>query len=999
MTNDKVDPIKHVRLLSLMDPRLGQETLEIARFAAKFYVSSINVHMATSLQRNPEALKFNVCKKLAQLNRVIVLFKGQEADRIWKCKCLYDIYDPKIKQALIEYSEDMQKINEEVSVVGKEIIEKIETDYTAKHAKFQEDFQAMVNTLAEENQKKIDDVIVEVTSSKTLFETLKQGLVKRSTAFEQEIEELKQQLKDKLRDSKEKMKKEIETVDNETNTRLTQLKSQFDEKQKQMKEDYEKELARIRKEATDNDDTAAQQLKFIDDVKARIKSLKNEMKRLKSELKGSKTENYKFLTERKDFVASFCKDMKEEIATNEGIKQDFEEKMQKALKEWKEQEQTLKEECKAKQIENDKQFEKMNVERMKMLDEMKAELDKIRKDFEFGQEQNGVSLTTLKEDYAKEITELEKNLESARVSAQKKLEEIKKKVESRVKACQEKEELERQNNKIRKEEFEKSICELESSLQKQIEDMKVQFKTELGELDAKIGEMTGASEKTQAKKVAELDLLKHQKDEVIAKHKSELALLDEECENDVKSLREKHEKELKTFNESQNANLDEEKRKAAKEIEAKKTEHEAQKENLVQKLSDLHEKTISEIENQGYSKEEYQDMEKRFEAESKRLTKILDGINAPAADQDQFREMNQEIDSLENELQTLKQKIDESRSALIQNYNDKIDDENKRHDAATKPTHSGRGRKQVLQSITQQIEAVKSELAEEIKSLEETKHNLDETHNSRMFDIQSEKETLNDQTEIDSLKSQLANWQNELAKTDNIEESRKIEISQQEARNSELSAHYQQQIHELELQIKSIEEDFLKQKEQIDEDRASSLANIDDLYNTETRTFKETIAKMTKNHEIQKNSTIAQQKAIKQSQLDMDEEFAKELNREFARGENRVTDLERSQNEEARKRDEEWNGMLGFYTERIGVLTAQLEKAKHLLDNCPPRQCDLDTIAKLENTLRIVKTQLGNSLTDLKQYRSMLVEQERKYNKAFGVSPKVGVMQSPRECL
>lgn len=988
-----MDFSKSVRLLELMDPRFEKDKLE---FVAKFYVSSINVHMATSLQRNPEALKFNVCKKLAQLNRVILLFKGQEADRIWKCKCLYDIYDPKIKQTLMEYSEDMQKINEEVSVMGKEIMDKIETDYRAKHAKFREDFQVFVNNLAEENQKKIDDVIVDVTSSKTLFETLKQGLVKRSATFEQEIEELKQQLKDKLRDSKEKMKKEIETVDNETNTRLAQLKSQFDEKQKHMKQEYEQELARIRKEATDNDDTASRQLKFIDDVKARMKSLKNEMKRLKSELKGSKTETHKFLTERKDFVASFCKDMKEDIETNKGIKHEFEDKMQKAFKEWKEEEQTLKEESKAKQMESDKEFEKMNVERMKMLDEMKAELEKIRKDFEFGQEQTGVSLTVLKEDYAKQIAELEKNLESARVSAQKKLEEIKKKVESRVKACQEKEELERQKNKIRKEEFEKLISELEASLQKQTEDIKAQFKIELDALDAKMGEMAGASEKTQEKKLAELDLLKRQKDELIAKHKSELASLDEECENDVKSLREKHEKELKAFNESQNANLDEEKRKVTKEIEEKKTEQETQKKNLIQKLSDLHEKTISEIENQGYSKEEYQDMEKEFEAESKRLTKILDGTNAPAADQDQFREMNQEIDSLENELQILKQKIDESRNALIQNYNDKIDEENKRHDAATKPTHSGRGRKQVLQSITQQIEAVKSELAEEIKSFEETKRKLDDIHNSRMSDIQSEKQKLDDQSEIDSLKSQLANWQNELAKAD---ESRKIEVSQQEARNSELSAHYQQQIHDLELQIKSIEEAFLKQKEQIDEDRTTSLANIDDLYNTEMRTFKETISTMLKNHEIQKNNAIAQQKAIKQSQLDMDDEFAKELNREFARGENRVTDLERSQNEEARKRDEEWNGMLGFYTERIGVLTAQLEKAKHLLDNCPPRQCDLDTIAKLENTLRIVKTQLGNSLTDLKQYRSMLVEQERKYNKAFGVSPKVGVMQSPRECL
>ena len=51
--------------------------------------------------RNPEAIKYNVSKKLAQLNQVIMLLTAQREDRTLRKEYLRALYDPQIAGELV----------------------------------------------------------------------------------------------------------------------------------------------------------------------------------------------------------------------------------------------------------------------------------------------------------------------------------------------------------------------------------------------------------------------------------------------------------------------------------------------------------------------------------------------------------------------------------------------------------------------------------------------------------------------------------------------------------------------------------------------------------------------------------------------------------------------------------------------------------------------------------------------------------------------------------
>ena len=956
--------------------------------------------METRWQRNPDALKFNVCKKLAQLNRVILLFKGQEADRIWKCKCLYDIYDPKIRKALLEYTDEMKKLNEQVAGVDQEILGEVESCYKEKNQRQKEDFEKFSKNLAEENRKKLDDVIVEITNSKCVIESLKQGMEKRRETFEKEIEEFKKKEKEQIDNVKLKTKQEIEVVDKETKARMEQLKAEFDKKRKQMKADCEKELERIRREAADKNDVGSQLLAFVQTMKGKVKDLRHSVGQLRNGIEQKKDERSSWMKTKREHVESFCKKWRDEIDGNEKEKRDLEKEMKQLRHDWHEEEGKLKQEFKNAKAENEKVLEQMNAERMKMLDEMKSELERIRKELDAGQQQNGLSLNELKEKQEREIQELEKKLSSAKASSEKKLEEIRKKVDARRVACQEKEEQERQKNKERCQGLDKAESDLSGDLKRILEETKLRFKQELDDLNGKMMEMTGSSQKDQEKRAAEFSQLKREKEDVIDKHRAALEKLENVIQKDTQALSEKHAKELEDLRRKSQANIEQFQKEMEKRVEERKRQNQEKKNELTKVLAQQHEKTISDISNAGYSKDEYQTLEKTLTTEYETLTKKLEGITAPAcAGKDYFQAMNQEIETLEKQKEALRQTIDNDRQSLVDGFNRKIDGENARHEEATKPTHSGRGRKQVLQSITQQIETVRSQLADEAKALEDVQKQQREAHELKMSEFDTTRKGLLDQAEIELLKAELAKVQEKFAATKDLDAQRESDIAKQQARLKETEAEYQQRIDELEAQLRALKDEFESQRTQLMSDQESNTDTFSRTYDKESKSTQATIARLKKDHDDSKKENAKHQTAIRQIMATEESEFQKELQREFARGENRVTEIEKSLKEDARKRDEEWKGMLGYYNERISVLTAKLAEAQHLFDNCPPRQCDLDQIARLENTLQLVKTQLGNALTDLKQYRSMLVEQERTYNRAFGVSPKVGIMQSPRECL
>jgi hypothetical protein len=124
------------------------------------------------------------------------------------------------------------------------------------------------------------------------------------------------------------------------------------------------------------------------------------------------------------------------------------------------------------------------------------------------------------------------------------------------------------------------------------------------------------------------------------------------------------------------------------------------------------------------------------------------------------------------------------------------------------------------------------------------------------------------------------------------------------------------------------------------------------------------------------------------------EKFMREKTKQAMRLERYTNDAEKGFLEARNEHERGCNAILLFYQERITVLTAKLEDFKRKCTEQPSRECDIALIEQLTMRLRTVKIQLGGVFTNLKQCRSLLVEQEHTYNRQFGHAPAVGILPS-----
>merc|ERR1719240_876217 len=105
-----------------------------------------------------------------------------------------------------------------------------------------------------------------------------------------------------------------------------------------------------------------------------------------------------------------------------------------------------------------------------------------------------------------------------------------------------------------------------------------------------------------------------------------------------------------------------------------------------------------------------------------------------------------------------------------------------------------------------------------------------------------------------------------------------------------------------------------------------------------------------------------------------------------------LDDLLERQIEETREMERQFQEAQQLLNEQVQLLEERHAELQALYDNRPSREEDLERIKVLEREVEEKAAQLKTMAETLQKFKLELVNREQNYNKVFGSSPNVGVM-------
>jgi hypothetical protein len=356
-----------------------------------------------------------------------------------------------------------------------------------------------------------------------------------------------------------------------------------------------------------------------------------------------------------------------------------------------------------------------------------------------------------------------------------------------------------------------------------------------------------------------------------------------------------------------------------------------------------------------------------------------------------FLEMDTEIQRLQKSHEAMISLIDGERREMKDHWEQQTTAEDDRHLQSSAGPHSGRARSQVLLSIENSIRAVREETASSSASLGEVLDSLRTMHGSEMDRLSLLRQEAERAREIERLEQQFAGASQGLDDIAIAERRSRDEIDQARRSGDDFQRDWERQLSEQQCSLIAHRNEFSRQISQL------------------TRSLSETGIAAAASLEAEAKSAIEniqrskQAYMAKRTQLERDiteehtslathcERFIRENNRKMSRNGHRLSEREEQIQAALTEQKESCLAMISFYAERTSVLSAHLAEMKAKWDERPSRQCDLDMIGKLTDHLQTVKMQLGSAVMNIKQCRSLLVEQDACYNRQFGRAPMVGI--------
>ena len=943
----------------------------------------------TLLEKNPEAIRFNIDKKLAQLNKVIFLFQCDEEERNLQKKYLYEIYDPKIRKIIEDHNKKMVEINAKMKTNRKKDIEKISNRYNEKYHAKKKELTDTINTVNQKHSTQIDehDELVKfaqktiIDINKKLDEEIKLFKIRQSRTLEK--------LKKFQNDSKIKFKEDFEEHTKNSKERLKQLQENHKKKIDKMKSKHQENIKQCKQDFRNNKFKVT--LKFNkNDFQDSLNQNKIDVQKILDENKKKLKNNSLLISKEVNNLLMFRDEIQKKYANH---KKNIQESMTKltiepirkdlfnSQRRFKQDQENLSNLLAQSKEKNQEKFDKNK----QKLDQEKKNLSKLIEDLK-NKIQNEIK--TEKENINKIEKKRESEIDNKKKNVNEKIENLKRdvelllnnKIKERKNHVDQLEVMKKQNSREKSELLYKHSQSI-SSLRKSIKENQDKLKTESDKLYKSINELNSSKENINN---ARKQLLS---DDNIQQEK-EINELKQSLKNEIETIMQQEEQKLKDVQFKNNDIISKNKEilNIKKNDFIKKLDNNSQK--SLENLKILLHKTQKEKDEKILS--EYQKKEKDLEMK----LNIIQTTNQDA--QEKFKKLSDIYDKLQEERNNLKDRIKKEKDELINlTFKKQIENENKRHlnvlSSLTRP-NSGRNRQQTLQSLKHQINVAIENKYSQIKSLNDERMNLESQYKTIISSFEKDKKYFIKQSKDNeqNLRSNFNILQTEgdkkiLSKTKFFDE----EIAKLKAIIEKMQIHYIRAKEEYYDKTTIIIDKFNHEEADLKENlQKITIQNRSKLSNT-IKAHNELMVNMNTSHVIQTGDVRSRIRIISDRVRNDKIQLEDQRKRLNSTNLDKISQFEKGARFSIQKMKDDNEGLNGYLDERIEVLEKQNQSPLKLSDD-PSKVIEI-----LKQKLAHSNNRLASSINDLKRYKSMSkIEQDNRLNNnsVFVKPKKIGIV-------
>lgn len=945
------------------------------------------------LLKNPNALKFNVSKKLSQLMRVIQLFSAQCADREFQIHYLQELYNPQIQQNLDIYRTRAAEIDSQIKSDQQALVNEIDSMYKNRYQDIKSELENYSVAASENIAQYQEKLLKDLDSIASQLKLITNGLEEKSNATETQCEEAKAKLSEEIKKLGEVQRQELLAHAKEAEKRLNQISEESEKKIKEVNEDHEKEMESVRDAFSKNADDFHDNVIKLRDLKTKVEMVKRTIESNRENVQQLIATRDAKVREGRKMVEQISNDIKDVGKSNEEKLKEFNDKMKEMGETHSIEVEKIKKEREEKQQDIKDKIDQARKSKEEEIERFRHEIDKKMEQIKTNSNSFDESLQDLINKNNSEIDTLQKKLEAASKAATLKEEQKHKEINAV------KDEYERDLQKYQKEfdELVQSHQEtINAALEHHIAAMKAEtekFEMELSEIQKQIDELKEKEGEQGKNQKQELQNLIEQKNQLITEHSSFLKEHLEKLENDQTNAKSLNETERQTINDE-----------STKKKQEKQEKHEKKQIDITQKTETeylaLEKKTEGEYQsyidkiNEEYSKrDKIEALTKEYDLKIEEKMKILNSIGTEdTTNHPKFAELDKSIEELQTQKKDLDNIVSMQKASFIKENEMKIEQENQRHASEMGVENGSNDNEKMRIELMNSIEKAKKTEEEQKERSDKEAAEIKSQNEKEIDELTTQLNNAKDQSEVDQLTKNLANLKEEWEK--------EKETMKQTAKET---------ISNLKMDIKRGDKEFEIDKQNVNIKKENQhnqyqmmLRNLDNDYDEikrkhdkavkEQRTLANNNTKQAKvNHSQRLDQMMADFEELKNQISKSNVTFHQQFGQNRNKLQSQLDEYVRENKEKLEKHRNGWLGMRDFYDEKIQVLMKDLEGVIKKYENMPPRPQEASQIETLQMQIKTITMQLQNALKELKESRTMLKKQEEEYNKRFGKGPKVGV--------
>lgn len=940
----------------------------------------------------PKAAKFNVSKKLSQLNKVIALFTTQAQEREFQLNYLHQKYNPEIDQVIQQACNYRQKLSLSLDKDKEEIFNNYKNQYKDKYDGLVTDLASVIEKANSLHTEKIENIEKETETLKSLLKSLTENSKEKQKSFLKNIEVFKSDLSDRMNQMREKYKAERDAHSAEAEKRIREYKKESEERLKQLQSDHNEQMIILRKDKKTDASIDCSKIKpglqRLHDAIQIIMGHKNKLLQMQQTIKKNIQNTKNQIDSEIQLILKISKENKELLL-----------KMDEQVEEIERPNKEMLEQLKQSQKDQLIQFAKLEEQKKNEFLELCARLKQEYADTKMKNKEALSQFNAIFGDLQKQQQEELEKLKAQYLQFEKEMEANQSKIQAEIKQNKSqykklKAQINSELDELRKKhEVEKSDIghvlyqERDSEITKHQNDIKL--------LKEKINAALGDDARKGLEVQESLNSLKNQKLQIIQSHEDEMNRFQSQEEDEFEQLKSSFNNKMNELQNQITNSIDQLARENDTQIQNTIESNNKIKNEMIKKYQIINENEINDIKKAGYSKDEYKKLEAYYIDLDKQLQDELNKIQPPKLeDNDFYKNLMKTINELTKDVDVHTKNNQNEKNSILKKYTEDEEAENKRHNEAIRPTSSGRNRDQAKIGMMKQIDDMRklknAEIAKYNKILEE----LIQKHMQEMSELENEKNKAMQKEKIDGLNSDLIQTTKECEKRiqdhtnhfDSICNEKNIEIEKTTIHYIQEATNHHSRIDQMTAEFEALKNELLKQINSIQKQSENDINDCN-------KTLEKNVFNSSNAHSMSVHKMTQDINSLKTSIPLQREKNEKEIKDNSSQRQNEIDEYARSRKLEISDIKNKWKGMEEFFEERISVLSSEREKFKKLFEQRPSRECDIETIALMSEHLKMITNQLNISLKDYTQYKQMYVQQEKKYNAMFGKNPKVGTLQ------